>query len=196
MAVAATGLRSKLRGLGGLRKSYRSLKMWYIRKRYGLKNVHPSCYFHFGSRLSPDLIAHEFVFISYGCQIWPRVEIGAYTLLAPNVMIVGGDHVMDKPGTPIIFSGRPKMPRTTIGRDCWLGANVIIMAGSNVGEGSVVAAGSVVTKDIPPMEIWGGVPARKIRDRFMDPADRQKHLEMLRQTPAEGEYVGPFRIED
>jgi acetyltransferase-like isoleucine patch superfamily enzyme len=196
MGAVSNGLRGVLRNQRWVRGLVRRSKMWYIRKRYGLRSVHPTCYFHFGSRISPDLVAHEFVFVSYGCQIWPRVEIGAYTLLAPNVSIVGGDHVMDKAGTPIIFSGRPKMPRTVIGRDCWLGANVIVMAGSMIGDGSVVAAGSVVTKSIPPMEVWGGVPARKIKERFADAADRDGHLAMLKQTPVEGEYVGPFRIED
>ncbi len=196
MGAVSNGLRGFLRDLKGVRRFVRRAKMWYIRKRYGLKSVHPSCYFHFGSRLSPDLVAHEFVFISYGCQVWPRVEIGAYTLLAPNVNIVGGDHVIDRAGTPIIFSGRPKMPRTKIGRDCWLGTNTVIMAGVTIGDGSVVAAGSVVTKDIPAMEVWGGVPAKKIRDRFADEGDRERHAAMLREPPFEGEYVGPFRLED
>ncbi|MDP1660888.1 MAG: acyltransferase [Phycisphaerales bacterium] len=196
MGAVSNGLRGFLRDLKGLRRFVRRAKMWYIRKRYGLKGVHPSCYFHFGSRLSPDLVAHEFVFISYGCQVWPRVEIGAYTLLAPNVNIVGGDHVIDRVGTPIIFSGRPKMPRTKIGRDCWLGTNTVIMAGVTIGDGSVVAAGSVVTKDIPAMEVWGGVPAKKIKDRFAEAGDRERHAAMLREPPVEGAYVGPFRLED
>ena len=48
-----------------------------------------------------------------------------------------------------------------------------------IARGAIVAAGSVVTKDVPPCEIWGGNPARKIRDRFPDEADRQKHLAFL-----------------
>jgi acetyltransferase-like isoleucine patch superfamily enzyme len=196
MGEVAGGLRGFVRRQKRLRLMARRLKMWYMRHRYKMYGVHPSCYFHSAWGLSRDVVAHEFVFVSYGCQIWPRVEIGAYTLLAPNVIIVGGDHVMDKVGTPIIFSGRPKMPKTKIGRDCWLGLNAVVMAGVTIGDGSVVAAGSVVTKDIPPMEIWGGVPARKIKDRFSDPADRARHLAMLSEPPVEGEYVGTFRIED
>ncbi|MDR0605709.1 MAG: CatB-related O-acetyltransferase [Bacteroidales bacterium] len=55
-----------------------------------------------------------------------------------------------------------------IGNDVWLGYGVKIMEGLTVGDGAVVAAGSVVTNNIPPYEIWGGVPARKIKDRFPD----------------------------
>ena len=51
--------------------------------------------------------------------------------------------------------------------EVWIGANSVILQGVTVGYGSVVAAGAVVTKDIPKMEIWGGVPAKKIKDRII-----------------------------
>lgn len=47
----------------------------------------------------------------------------------------------------------------------WLGANVVVLTGVTIGAGAVVAAGAVLTKPVPPFEIWGGVPARKIGDR-------------------------------
>lgn len=56
----------------------------------------------------------------------------------------------------------------TIGHDVWLGYNSIILSGITIGNGSVVAAGSVVTKDIGPYEIWGGNPAKFIRKRFTE----------------------------
>jgi acetyltransferase-like isoleucine patch superfamily enzyme len=52
-----------------------------------------------------------------------------------------------------------------IGRDVIVGVNSVILKGVEIGDGAVVAAGSVVTKSIPTNEIWGGNPARKIRDR-------------------------------
>lgn len=51
--------------------------------------------------------------------------------------------------------------------------------GVNVGRGAIVAAGAVVTKDIPPCEIWGGVPARKIKDRFKKEEEKKRHLQYL-----------------
>ncbi len=56
--------------------------------------------------------------------------------------------------------------QTIIGDDVWIGANAIILEGATIGIGAVIGAGSVVTKDIPCYEIWGGIPAKKIRDRF------------------------------
>jgi acetyltransferase-like isoleucine patch superfamily enzyme len=116
-------------------------------------------------------------------MIWPRVEIGAYTLLAPRVAIIGGDHLFDKPGTPILFSGRPEMPTTIIEPDCWLGYAAVIRAGVRIGRGSIVAAQAVVIRDVGPYEIWAGVPAKKVGDRFATAADREKHDEMLSESP-------------
>lgn len=52
-----------------------------------------------------------------------------------------------------------------IGDDVWIGYGAQIMSGVTIGRGAVVAAGAVVTKDIPPYEVWGGVPAKKIKER-------------------------------
>lgn len=56
----------------------------------------------------------------------------------------------------------------SIGHDVWIGANALILRGVHVGDGAIVAAGAVVTTDVPPYAIVGGVPARVIRSRFDD----------------------------
>ena len=53
----------------------------------------------------------------------------------------------------------------TIGRDCYFGTGAIVLGGAHVGDGAVIGAGSVVTKDVPPYQMWAGNPARYIRDR-------------------------------
>lgn len=53
-----------------------------------------------------------------------------------------------------------------IGNDVWIGSNAIILQGNTVGDGAIIAAGAVVTKDVPPYTVYGGVPAKKIKDRF------------------------------
>ena len=149
-----------------LRLFFRSLKGKWYRFKYGLNGVHPTFYMGGPSTISTDLVAEEYVYIGKGCSIIPKVKIGKYTMLAPNVSILGGDHNFNDPTNPIIFSGRPKMPSTIIGSDVWIGSNALIMAGRTIGNGAIVAAGSVVTKDIPEYSIWGGNPAKPIRMRF------------------------------
>ena len=100
-------------------------------------------------------------------------------MLANDVRIMGGDHRYDIPGTPIIYSGRAELKPTTIGRDCWIGAYSIIMCGVNIGDGCIIAAGSVVTKDVEPYSIYGGVPAKKIKDRFNSEKEVAIHKQML-----------------
>jgi len=120
--------------------------------RYGLKNVSQSSYIAKGVNLFPDLIAKEHSFINIDCIIGPHVEIGRYSMLGPRVCIVGSDHIYNRPGTPMLFSGRPSIPKTQIGDDVWIGCNAIIMCGVTIGNGAIIAAGSVVTKDVPPMK--------------------------------------------
>jgi len=124
-------------------------------------------------------------FINVECILNTNVELGRYVMLGPRVAIVGGDHVFDVPGVPTVFSGRGTIGKTKIEDDVWLGYGVIVMSGIRVGRGAIVAAGSVVTKDIPPYEIHAGVPNKKIRDRF-DAEQIAIHEKMLE----EGIYVG------
>lgn len=142
--------------------------------------------------MASDLVAEEYSFINIGCNIGHRVHLGRYSMLAPYVNIVGNDHIISRPGVPIIFSGRPSQNSTIIESDVWIGVGVTILAGVNIGRGAVVAAGAVVTKNIPPYEIHGGVPARKIRERFPDYADRQTHDRMLDGATVLEEYCRPL----
>lgn len=167
--------------------------MMYKRKRYGLKHVHKTFYIN-GKQMhvSRDLIAHEYSHISGACYICPHVELGPYVMFGPRVTIIGGDHKFDIPGTPMIFSGRPLQKKTRIEADVWVGYGAILMAGITIGRGSIIAAGSVVTKDIPPYEIHGGVPARKISDRFSNQNDRDVHDKMLAKEPFKGNFAPPL----
>lgn len=65
--------------------------------------------------------------------------------------------------------------RTIIGNDVWIGNNAIVIAGVNIGDGAIIGAGAVVTKDVTPYDIVGGVPARKIGERF-DEATKKRLL--------------------
>ena len=164
-----------LRSNSLLRQSFRNLKMTFLRFKYGLINVDKTFYIGGKSSITKDFTAGKYSYVAEGCCICPRVEIGDYTMLAPEVAIIGGDHNYKKVGVPIIFSDRPEMPKTIIGRDCWIGQRVIIMAGVVIGDGVIVAAGSLVLKNIPSYTIVGGVPAKKISDRFATEAEKSAH---------------------
>ena len=152
--------------------------MIYLRQKYGLKDVHSTFYMTKNCNVSSDLKADKFVYLGPNCLIPPKVSIGKYTMFAQNVSILGGDHNFEDPNIPIIFSGRPNMPSTKIGEDVWIGANSLIMAGITIGNGSIVAAGSIVTKDVESYTIYGGNPAKIIRPRFNEDEISQ-HKKML-----------------
>lgn len=156
---------------------YRALRVGRNRAvavRKGLAGVHPTASVHASATVARDLVMDEYAFVGPHCSIGPMTTIGAYSMLAPRVAVVGGDHRFDVVGTPIQFTGRPEQQPTAIGRDAWIGYGTVVSRGVTIGDGAVVGAGSVVTKDVPAYEVWVGIPARKLRDRF-SPAERVAH---------------------
>lgn len=84
-------------------------------------------------------------------------------LIGSGVHIYVTNHNFDNPDIPIYYQGHYPSEPVTLKKGCWLGANVIILPGVTVGENSVVAAGSVVTKSVPDRVLVGGIPARIIK---------------------------------
>ena len=110
-------------------------------------------------------------------------------MLGPSVKIIGNDHVFNIPGTPVIFSGRPDFKETCIGRDVWVGANAIVLSGTKIGDGAIVAAGSIVTKDVKAFTIVAGVPAKLIKNRFNSTEEEVFHLSQLDSEIYHGNYA-------
>lgn len=92
------------------------------------------------------------------------VTIGDRVLIGYRTQILSSNHHIPKAPSRIFDSGHISLP-IVIEKDVWIGANCVILAGVTIGEGSVVAAGSVVTKDVAPFTYVGGVPARLIKKR-------------------------------
>jgi acetyltransferase-like isoleucine patch superfamily enzyme len=93
-----------------------------------------------------------------------EIRIGRDTLIAQFVSIVAANHGLIRGKAVRDQRWDESKTGVIIGENVWIGAGVTILPGCNVGHNSVIGAGSVVTADVPPDQIWAGVPARKLRD--------------------------------
>lgn len=91
-----------------------------------------------------------------------RIQIGRESTLGPRVTVLDHNHGFDQPGRSVMAQPLTGCP-VVIGDFVWLGANVIVLPGVNIGEGAVVGAGGIVTRDIPAYTLAVGNPARVIR---------------------------------
>lgn len=105
------------------------------------------------------------VAINSNCYFFGKggIDIGDNVMIAPNCSIVAGSYSMEM-GEPL-FLRETKAEYIKIENDCWLGANVVVLGGVTLGEGSVVGANSVVKKNTAPFSINAGTPARQVGDR-------------------------------
>lgn len=110
-----------------------------------------------------SLIIGDNVWIGHDSMIVAsaKVIIGAHVNIAPRVYIGTGTHVIDTTG--ISIAGEGKSLPIIIGDGAWICANSSIIAGVKIGKRSIVAAGAVVLHDVPDGELWGGIPAKKIK---------------------------------
>lgn len=109
-----------------------------------------------------SIVIGDHVFLGTGCEfnITKGISIGCDSLIASGCRFIDHDHGMVIGQLMRMQEG--KEGSINIGRDVWLGCNVIVLKGVEIGDGAIVAAGAVVTKSIQPLEIWGGIPAKKI----------------------------------
>lgn len=109
-----------------------------------------------------DLIIGDYSRIGIGNTIIGPVNIGNHVNIAQNVVVTGINHNFLDVNNNIDQQG-VSTSQITIEDDVWIGANAVILAGVNIGKHSIVGAGSVVTKDIPPYSISVGNPSRIIK---------------------------------
>jgi len=91
--------------------------------------------------------------------------IGNNVLIAPNCSLLSVSHIHKDKDIPIVFQGETDPNPPIIKDNVWLGRNVIVLPGVTIGEGAIVAAGSIVNKDVESFSIYGGVPAKLIKKR-------------------------------
>jgi virginiamycin A acetyltransferase len=154
----------------------------------GHEKIEVGDYTYYDDPGDPTAFADQNVLYAYGPE---RLVIGRYCALAEGVRFVmaGANHPMLGPSTfPFgIFGGdwaettmdlvmsAPSRGDTVVGNDVWLGYRALVMPGVTIGDGAIVAAGSVVAADVPPYAIAGGNPARVLRMRY-DEADVERLL--------------------
>ncbi len=117
----------------------------------------------FNTDCGKNLRLGERVFVNSGCKFQDQggIVIGDDVLIGHNVVIATLNHALD-PEHRGDIEPRP----VHIGDKVWIGANATLLPGVTIGEGAVVAAGAVVTKDVAPRTVVGGVPARVIRENI------------------------------
>jgi acetyltransferase-like isoleucine patch superfamily enzyme len=92
------------------------------------------------------------------------IRIGDNVIIGPNCVLRAADHIYSDITKAIKFQGH-RGGHIIIEDNCWLGANVVVLKDVTIGKGSIIGAGAVVTRDIPPNSIAVGVPARVMRSR-------------------------------
>ena len=105
-----------------------------------------------------------------------KIKIGNYCSIADNVVfLVGGEHdykrISTFPFQSLIYKQKTKKNEKNdivVDDDVWIGYEAVIMSGVTIGDGAIIGTRAVVTKDVPPYTIVGGVPARQIRKRFSE----------------------------
>lgn len=160
------------------------------------KIKHPKAKISLTSKVSLDSVLDQEVTILKHCKVGSckigkgtyvgaksvieRSEIGPFTSIGSEVMCGMGSHPLNFISTyPGFYSKNASGSKwlgvehetaefepVKIGADVWIGARALIMGNVNIGHGAVIAAGAIVTKDIPPFAIVGGIPAKIIRYRF------------------------------
>lgn len=117
-----------------------------------------------GAEISPYCSVGDCSELGTRCLIQSNVYIGNNVIMGPDVKIYSRNHKSINIEVPIQNQGKDYF-ETRIGDDIWIGANVVILPGVTINSHSIIAAGAVVTKDVEPYSVVGGVPAKLIKKR-------------------------------
>jgi len=152
---------------------------------YGSNSIiHPFDYYTFKNTSIGDD-----VYIGPGAVILSKdapLIIKNKAMVGPNVTIITGDHNTTEIGK-YMFDIKNKLPENDLPvileDDVWIGSGATILKGVTIGTGSIIAAGSVVIKDVPPYSICAGIPARVLKKRF-EPEELERHIQLIKEKKA------------
>ena len=143
---------SHMRGIGIIGKSVRVFLARRVSPHIGRGvNIERGAY------VFPDTVLGDGSGIGVNCEICRGLTIGRNVMMGPECLFYSNNHRFDR--SKKRFEGYTEIRPISLEDDVWLGRRVIVMAGVTIGRGSVVGAGSVVTKDIPPYSLAAGNPA-------------------------------------
>jgi len=203
-------------------------RLWYNRLRFPGRTVASPhvgqdvrlgarCHIGKGVILGRGVAIGDYSFVNQGTII-ASGTVGKFSSIAYYCQIGMAEHPVDHLSTspflygPNSLTGAPSewgdyFSPPAIGNDVWVGSHVVVLQGVKIGDGAIVAAGAVVTSDVPPYTIVGGVPARVIRRRIEDqglvdrllrwrwwdhPNDLPRHAALFRAGPAWREHLASF----
>lgn len=153
-------------------KYVKKLRLMYMNKKVKICKGF-SCAF-------PDKIIFEgYAYIGPNAKFWGegKLIIKDNVIIGPNITIMTSNH--DYNGTKLPYDSTNILGNVTIEENVWIGANVNIVPGITIGEGSIVAMGAVVTKNIPKCSVVGGNPAKVIKNRDVQEYNNLKKQDAL-----------------
>lgn len=152
-------------------------KLFLTMKNVG-KNVHICKNYIFSGNKNIDIGDNVWIGESFYARGEGGIKIGSGTIISRNVQIWTSNHNYDSDDLLCIpYDKRMILKPVIISENVWIGTSVIFIPGVTVGEGAVIGAGSVVTKDVPPFAVVGGNPAKIIKYR-----NKEKYFELKEQN--------------
>jgi maltose O-acetyltransferase len=161
--AAAKNLPSSVGRFGKIFAALRRIPCQAIFKKAG-KNINIERGAHFGSGLNIEIGDQSG--IGQHCRLHGPVKIGAYVMMGPEVMMFTSNHEFSRTDIPMCRQGNTAPQQIIIEDDVWIGARALILPGVLIGRGSIIAAGSVITKNVESYSIVGGNPAKLIKKRI------------------------------
>ena len=146
--------------LGFLWKKFRSFSCKLYLEKVGI-NVNIDRNSFIGDKVAID----DYSGVGRNSYISNYVTIGKYVMMGPDCLIYTTNHEFSNVETPMCFQKWQKPKPVNIEDDVWIGGRVIILPGVTIGKGSIIGAGSVVTKNVEPYSIVGGNPAHLLKKR-------------------------------
>ncbi len=124
-------------------------------------NIEHRAFFHSGK----DIGIGDYSGIGINASLSGHITLGDYVMMGRDVVIMTRNHEFLRTDIPMVKQGFREERPVVISNDVWIGDRVIILGGVHIGEGAIIGAGSVVTKNVPPYAVVAGIPAKIIKMR-------------------------------